>query len=87
MAGLAIDQGHLGIRFDLFTMDAAAKITGNFIVGMTLGDAIVRADILGIQSPDNHPLIVTNRQQLHIVPQIGTCGHEADENDCTTQDL
>ncbi len=87
MARLAIDQRHLGVRFDLLTMDAAAEITGDFLVGMTFGDTIVRTDILSIKSSDNHPLIFTNWQQLHISPQIGTCTHESDENCRTSQDL
>jgi hypothetical protein len=68
-------------------MDATAEIAGDFVVGMASGDTIIRADILGIKSPDDHPLVFTNRQQLHIGPQIGTCRHETDDNHRTSQDL
>lgn len=67
---LAVHKGKSGFGLDLLTMDAPLEIFGYLIVLVTLRDAIVGADILGIEAADYHPFVFTNRKKRLVVFQL-----------------
>ncbi len=60
MTGFAVYQGEARVVLYLFAVHAVLELIDNFLVFMAFRHAIVRADIIGVQSADDHLFVLAN---------------------------
>jgi len=80
MAGFTIDQRQSRFSGDLFSVNRHLKVFLDLIVFVTFGEAVIVADVVGVQPTDNQLLIFTDGQYRMIRPEAGEIGAGADQN-------
>lgn len=61
MTGLAVDQRQTAVARDLFAMHRHLEIPLESVMLVASGETLFVADIIGVESPDNHSFIFSNR--------------------------
>ena len=61
MAGFAIDQGKTGVGSYLLSMDRTFEILGDLVVLVAAAEAVVIADIIGVETANHHFFILGYR--------------------------
>jgi hypothetical protein len=62
-------------------MDAVPEEVGDLVMAVAFGDAVVSADVLGIQTADDHFFVLGHRQQRPGLLRADASGDEQQDNE------